>query len=154
MANQSQNYTIKVQFGGGRENRASYMDDPNDPFFGEGAWVVNQSKERKEKTDQIGQGLLFNVAKQAAFGVIGRIGSYTGDYIMANQINNMTTVGSLLFAFATGNPVAIATTVFQTSMSMMDYENQRYKANITSQNLSMITGTSATNRSRGKGGKV
>lgn len=96
----------------------------------------------------------FRLGKQALHATTSRIGSYTGDYMTQNRIASFTNMTMLGISLATGNPVAIAMTVASTAMSMADTFENINKGNVQANMLSSITSTSASNRSRGTGGKI
>lgn len=85
---------------------------------------------------------------------LGRIGSYTGDYVTQNKIN--TGIGNLatLGALATMNIAAIGAVVANTTFKMLDQNLQIRKAEVETEYYKRSIGLSSYKQSRYGGKKV
>jgi hypothetical protein len=146
-------YDIKVNFGS--QDPSSIQDTRDIHWFDAEKAAMLKSP---EKTEGILQALsvnyAFDLGKRAFSTVAGRIGSYTGDYLLQNRVNNFVALGSLGLSIATGNPVMIANSLINIGVGAADLQMGMTKANVEASVLGNLTNTSATNRSRGTGGKI
>lgn len=104
-----------------------------------------QPKKRKERSPwkKIQTGVIaFGTAQatQAVYGSLSRVGTYTGDYIRQNSINNVMALTSFL------NPVGFA-------FKIMDENLNRAQSNYAAEQLRSLTNTTA-NGSRYSGRKI
>lgn len=146
-------YDIKVNFG---SQDPSAIQDTRDIHWAEGEKV--SALKSPEKTSALIEALsvnyAFDLGKRAFSTITGRIGSYTGDYLLQNRVNNFTTLGQLGLSLATGNPVMIANSIINIGIGAADLQMNMTKANIEASSLASLTNTSTVNRSRGTGGKI
>lgn len=150
----AENQEIKVFFGG------------NDPFGDDTKWnppederkLKFQSAHAQNAESNLSSTFGFQMAKTAAMGGMQRIGMYTGNYITQNALSNAEVVaswaGSIAMAIATQNPIPLIIQAVNTTFQIADYQSSVAKGNVQAQMISNLTGTSATNRSRGAGGKI
>lgn len=146
-------YDIKVNFG---SQDPSSIQDTRDIHWE--APEKSSMLKSPEKTEGIKNALstnyAFDLGKRAISTVAGRIGSYTGDYLLQNRVNNFAALGSLGISIASGNPVMIANSIINIGVGAADLQMSMSKANVEASTLASLTNTSATNRSRGSGGKI
>jgi len=151
----AQNQEIKVVF----------ADDAIGQTSGDTHW---NAPEQQHQT----QGMLGSKTKQGALAlgtigyqlgitglttVAGRVGNYTGNVIAQNKLNNgmfaAQIAGTLVMA-ASGNPIPLIMTAFQTAVKASDYTMEMTKQNTATAALRDLVGTSATKRSRTPGSKI
>lgn len=149
----AENQEIKVFFG------------DNGPFEDDNQWNPPEAQRKRQFQTQEGENngsrlansFGFQLVKTGIVTISQRVGAYTGNYIAQNAIDNMATVlgysGSIAMAVA-GNPIPLLMEAVSTGIRMADYQAGVTKGNIQAQILSQLTGTSASNRSRGSGGKI
>lgn len=103
-------------------------------------------------------GFAFNLGKSSISAITTRVGAYTGNYMAQNQLNNgMAILGifsSIGISVATSNPIPAIAEAVSLTMKFADYNAEVTKSNIQANTLSNLTSTSATDRSRGRGGKI
>lgn len=113
-------------------------------------------------TNQIKQmlntGFVFNLGRQGFNIATGRIGSYTGDYITQNKVNNALAITGILstiaLSIATANPLPIVSSGISLATSAMDYEQSVRIANAKAGILSQITNTTVIGKGRGSGQRL
>jgi hypothetical protein len=115
--------------------------------------TIQQTQQVKQKDGLISQGLFLSLGKSVFSQIAGRIGTYTGDYMIQNNINNLLNAGTTIAAVVTLNPVAIGLTILSLTANVTDYQMKVVQSNTQSEALARLTGTSASNRSRGSGSR-
>lgn len=105
--------------------------------------------------DQVKGATVFNIAKQGVSSGLNRIGTYTGNYVLQNQINttaSMIGLGtSIITGIATGNYALLAMQVVQIGIAQVDLAVGYMKADRQSDIMNQIKNISATSKSRGGG---
>jgi hypothetical protein len=99
-------------------------------------------------------GYAFNLGRQVFTTATGRIGQYTGNYLIQNRVNNALTSLSILGALASGNPTAIISATIQIGVTMADFNMKITQANIEAEGIQKLTNISTTLRSRGSGPRL
>ena len=115
---------------------------------------IANTKKQVSKNASLTNGLAFGAGRQIFMNAVGRYGSYTGDYMAQNKINNAFSILGVAAALYTMNPLAIAAVSIDTAFKILDYNVDVTKSNIEAEALQNLAGISAVNRSRGGGGKV
>lgn len=123
-----------------------------------------QDQKRKDATGPKGSvlnfknlvqgGYAYNLGRQVFTSATGRVGQYTGNYILQNQINNVLTGITLATGVLSGNPVAVIGSLVQIGISAIDLNTKITQSNVEAGSIQRLTGISATLRSRGGGLKI
>lgn len=153
--NMAENQEIKVYFAPDSDDR--YKDR---------SW---EAPEKKAQQDDMMMGastkqgaaalgtIAFQLGVSGATNIMNRVGTYTGNLIAQNKLNNAMfstqIIGAVAMAFM-GNPLPIIMTGFQTAVKAVDYQMEITKYNTAASIMKEMTGYSASNRGRAPGGKI
>jgi hypothetical protein len=147
---------IVVEFGGDPEQEERDLN-----------WK-GQDQKRKDTTGAKGSvltfknliqgGYAYNLGRQVFTTVTGRIGQYTGNYMIQNQINNVlsgiTIIGGIAGGVIAGNPIAVASAILQIGITAADFNQKITVANIEAEGIQKLTNISTALRSRGAGSRL
>jgi hypothetical protein len=99
-------------------------------------------------------GYAYNAGRQIFTTATGRIGSYTGNYILQNQVNNILAGVSIIGGLASGNPTAVISGLIQIGTTIADFNVKISQANVEASSIQQLTGISTASRSRGRGARL
>lgn len=116
------------------------------------------SQRTQNLSDIINAGFAFNLGKTTFATISTRVGTYTGNYMQQNALNNlMTGVGGIAVLAASASTMSllpIITYVGSAALHGLDYQMQITQSDIQAKALANLIGYSSSNRSRGAGGKI
>jgi hypothetical protein len=139
------------------QDARSYAPDQRDLSWGgnqQKDQTIQQTQQIKEKDGLIAKGLFVNLGRSVISQATSRIGTYTGDYMLQNNLNNITSVLTAVGAVLTGNPLAISMVALSTVSTAIDYGVKLTQSNIEAEALARLTGTANINRSRASGNRI
>jgi hypothetical protein len=116
--------------------------------------TIQQTKQIKEKDGFIAKGLFVNLGRSVISQATSRVGTYTGNYMLQNNLNNITSVLTAVGAVLTLNPLAISMVVLSNVSTALDYGVKLTQSNIEAEGLARLTGTANINRSRASGNRI
>lgn len=142
-----------------RSRKISVVFDSEEINTPEVSWNDGLKQEPSTKSfktlkEDIGTSFGFQMLKTGYNIVSSRVGAYTGNYMAVNQLNAFQDIALGISVIASGNPIAITAYTLGQALKVTDYFQAISTGNLEANMIASITSTSASNRSRGRGGKI